>query len=399
MALVVLKFGGTSVGNPERIHAVADRIARARAAGDELVVVVSAMGDTTDDLIELAHKVSAHPPHREMDMLISTGERVSMALLSMALHDRDVQAVSLTGSQSGIITDTSHRRARIKRILGDRIRGGLSEGKVVIVAGFQGVSETKEITTLGRGGSDTTAVALAAALGASRCDIYTDVDGVYSADPRKVKTAKLWPRLPAPMVVELAVCGAGVLHPRSVELAGQLGVRLRVLNSLKTASDDQAGTEVVPMKDGMEEFSVVGVTTDPGKARVTVTLGRPTVANAVWDRAAENNLSVIAANFADGKVRFFAEKDAEPEWKKILQDLAKDDFITEFSFDHGFAPVSVIGHRFAQDGSALAEILDVLAKEHIQVTEGTASSLTLTLAVPTNRADDAVQAIHDHFLQ
>ncbi|NBU21741.1 aspartate kinase, partial [bacterium] len=207
MSLIVQKFGGTSVGSPERIQKVAERIAHAHQAGNQLVVVVSAMGHTTDELIELAHEVSRQPPHREMDMLLSAGERISMALLSMALADCKVPALSLTGSQTGIITDSSHRRARIQRILGDRVRTALGDGKVVIVAGFQGVSETREITTLGRGGSDTTAVALAAALQAEKCEIYTDVDGVFSADPRLVEDAKVWNQIPHDLMVELATRG------------------------------------------------------------------------------------------------------------------------------------------------------------------------------------------------
>jgi aspartate kinase len=216
---VVQKYGGTSVGSPERILAVAQRIAYCREQTRGLVVVVSAMGHTTDELIDLAQKVSQNPPRREMDMLLSTGERISMALLSMALSDLGVPAISFTGSQSGIITDGSHRRARIKRILGDRIREAVEAGKVAIVAGFQGVSEQKEITTLGRGGSDTTAVALAAALDADVCEIYTDVDGVFSADPRKVSGAKHLTSLSHDLMVELASRWAGVLHPRSVEVA------------------------------------------------------------------------------------------------------------------------------------------------------------------------------------
>ena len=234
MALVVQKYGGTSVGTPERILAVAQRIARTRAQGHGLVVVVSAMGQSTDELIELAHRVSKDPPHREMDMLLTAGERISMALLSMALADLEVPALSFTGSQSGIITTASHRRARIQRILGDRVRAALADDKVAIVAGFQGVSESKEITTLGRGGSDTTAVALAAALGAERCEIYTDVDGVYSADPRIVPATRgSGPRISHAHMVETGDAGGGgFLHPRSVELAKQFGVPLWVKNSL-----------------------------------------------------------------------------------------------------------------------------------------------------------------------
>lgn len=383
------------MGSPERILAVAERIARARALGHDLVVVVSAMGDTTDELLELAHKVSKNPPHREMDMLLTVGERVSMALLSMALSDRGVPAISFTGSQSGIITDQSHRSARIKRILGDRVRAALGEGRVAIVAGFQGVSESKEITTLGRGGSDTTAVALAAALKAEVCEIYTDVDGVYSADPRIVPGAKFWPRIPHDLMVELATRGAGVLHPRSVQLAKQNGVVLRVLNSLKT---DGKGTEVISSQDkGMEDFRVVGVTSDSTKALVTVDLARPTATNALWHAAAQAHLSIVSPMFLDGRVVFFADRDSEGDWKKALQTLAQDGFIQKYQFDETIVPVSVVGDRFTQDGAAIESLIETLAENHISVTMGSASALAMTVAVPATHAKEAVQALHLRF--
>jgi aspartate kinase len=404
--LIVQKYGGTSVGSPERIQRVADRIAEARGSGLQVVVAVSAMGHTTDELIELAHKVSKNPPHREMDMLLSVGERISMALLSMALAERKVPAISLTGSQAGIITDEGHRRARIKRILGDRIRGALSENKVVIVAGFQGVSESKEITTLGRGGSDTTAVALAALLGASRCDIYTDVDGVYSADPRLVPHARLWSEIPAPFMVEMATRGAGVLHPRSVELAEQFGVPLYVKNSLNS----NPGTWIVPAKlplnsDSilggnlkMEEFGIVGVTVDHSKLLLTVQMARPTTLGALWDRAAQFHLPIVAPMFAEGVVRFFSDRDGEAEWKKILGELSTDGFVHQYTVSEDMVPVSVIGHRFSQDGAALQELIETLAQNHISVTIGQSSALAATLAVRQVHADDAVQALHEKFL-
>ncbi len=393
MQLIVQKFGGTSVGSPERILRVAQRIGAAHEAGSSLVVVVSAMGDTTDELIALAHRVSAHPPHREMDMLLTAGERVSMALLSMALLDRGVPAVSFTGSQSGIITDGSHRRARIRRILGDRVRAALAERKVAIVAGFQGVSESREITTLGRGGSDTTAVALAAALGADLCEIYTDVDGVYSADPRVVKGARLLARVRPDLMVELATRGAGVLHPRSVELASRFGVRLRVRNSL----NESEGTEVSKDK-GMEDFSVVGVTSDATRFLMTVDLARPTTMAALWDMAASAQLSVVGPVFGDGRVRFSAEREAIPDWKKHLEQLVAQGFVREYLVDEGNVPVSVVGDRFSQDGTALQEVVDALARDHILVTIGAASALAITVCVPRNKADDAVKLLHERFL-
>ncbi|MCM2278781.1 MAG: aspartate kinase [Oligoflexia bacterium] len=396
MALLVQKFGGTSVGTPERIRAVADRIARTRAEGFDLVVVVSAMGHTTDELIELAHRVSDQPPRREMDMLLTAGERISMALLSMALADRGVAAISLTGSQTGIITDESHRRARIRRILGDRVRAAVSEGKVVIVAGFQGVSEKKEITTLGRGGSDTTAVALAAALKAESCDIFTDVDGVYSADPRVVPSARLWREIPQDLMVELATRGAGVLHSRSVELARQYGVRLRVLNSLDTGE----GTVVTADNQdsrGMEEYRIAGVTCDRGRVLLRIELERPTVMAAVWDRAAQAHLSVASPIFSGTMMQFFIERDAENEWKKHLEELVFLGFLKSYAIEKDLLPVSVVGDRFSQDGAALNEIVETLAQSHISVTMGSASALAITVAVPATHAEDAVKALHARY--
>lgn len=400
MASWVQKFGGTSVGTPERIQAVARRIAHARAQGHLLVVVVSAMGDTTDDLIELAHRVTPDPPHREMDMLLTAGERISMALLSMALEAAGVPAVSFTGSQSGIITTESHRRARIRRILGDRVRAALSDGKVAIVAGFQGVSEKKEITTLGRGGSDTTAVALAAALGAERCEIYTDVDGVYSADPRVVPGAKRWERIPADLMVELAWRGAGVLHPRCVELALKHQVALHVKNSLRSEQELAGGTEIMSSRnavDAMEEFAITGVTADRGKALLTIEMMRPTASGAIWELARERQLSFVAPTFSDGRVQLFVDQDSEKDWVKALQRLAADGFVKEFRFDSSWVPLSVVGSRFTQDGAALQQIMEALAQSGIFVTMGAVSPLAVTLAVPRDHADDGVRALHQRF--
>lgn len=391
MALIVQKYGGTSVGTPDRILSVAKRIQETRALGHSLVVVVSAMGQTTDELIELAHKVSAEPPHREMDMLLSAGERISMSLLSMALSDLGVGALSFTGSQSGIITTSSHRRARIRRILGDRLRAALKDEKVAIVAGFQGVSETKEITTLGRGGSDTTAVALAAALAASRCEIYTDVDGVYSADPRIVPEARLWSEISHAHMVELATRGAGVLHPRSVELAKQFKVPLLVLNS----QNKNKGTLVT--EKGMEECSIAGVTAAKDQCFLKVDLARPSVLGALWDSAAKAHLLIVAPTFSEGKVQFFTHRDAQGEWKKILEHLGGEGYVSKYEFCPELLPVSVVGDRFSQDGAALYQVIETLARHHIAVTIGSASALAITVAVGTQHADDAVRALHQEF--
>jgi len=394
MGLIVQKYGGTSVGSPARIKNIADRISRKRDEGNQLVVVVSAMGDTTDELIGLARNVSKNPSHREMDMLLTAGERISMALLSMALADRGVPAISFTGSQTGIITDGSHRSARIKKILGDRVRKAIAEKKVAIVAGFQGVSETKEITTLGRGGSDTTAVALASALGAESCEIYTDVDGVFSADPRVVAVAKLWPCVSHDVMVEMATRGAGVLHPRSVELAKQYDVPLIVLNSLS----EKLGTKVVSMK-GMEEFNVTGVTADKGKILVTVELMRPTVLSALFQCSSESHLTIVSPIFSEGVIKFFTDAESEMEWRKHFEELKAQGFLKSSTIDPLLVPVSVVGNRFSQDGGALNTVIDILSKEEIPVSIGVASALAITVAVPRTKAEDAVKVLHRQLVE
>jgi aspartate kinase len=253
MPVVVQKYGGTSVGDPSRIKVVADRVLQTRAGGNDMVVVVSAMGQTTDTLLDLAAQVSTSPLPREMDMLLTAGERISMALLAMALNDRGVPAVSYTGSQAGILTDSAHGGARITRITGERVRTSLDEGKVVIVAGFQGVDpESKEITTLGRGGSDTTAVALAATLEADACEILTDVAGVFTADPRTVPDARLLPDVDYAQMLTLAATGAGVLMPNSVELARDQQVPIHVRSSFT----DEEGTW---MRPGVESRPFAGI--------------------------------------------------------------------------------------------------------------------------------------------
>ncbi len=397
MGLIVQKFGGTSVGTPDRIRSVAQRIAKTYRGGYSVVVVVSAMGHTTDELLTLANQVSVDPVPREIDMLLTAGERISMALLSMALHDLEVPARSFTGSQSGIITTPHHRRARIKKILGDRVKQTIAEGNVAIVAGFQGVSEEKEVTTLGRGGSDTTAVALAAALGAERCDIFTDVDGVYSADPRVVKNARFLKKISHDHMVELALRGAGVLHPRSVELAQKFKVPLWVRNSLK---DEGEGTEVVTeLETGMEEPQVIGVTADDGKQLIEIELMRPSVVGAVWDIATENQLSMLAPEFEGANLRFFVDKAAISEWQKACHTLSQNGFVKSMNFNENLVPVSIVGSRLTQDGRVLARAFEILDQNHVTVTMGHATSLTVTLAVSRNRATEAVQLLHERLIE
>src|SRR5262245_41666829 len=293
--LIVQKFGGTSVGSPDRIRRVAERVAREKRRGSDVVVVVSAMGHTTDELIKLATDVVREPRRnhpRELDMLLTAGERIAMALLAMAIRELGVEAISLTGSQAAIITDETHTGARIQEIRATRVREELQRGWVVIVAGFQGVSRTREITTLGRGGSDTTAVALAAALSADRCDIYTDVDGVYTSDPRRVQAARLISRIDYQEMVELATSGAQVMHPRAVEIGARYHVPIRVLSSFRDGDD--GGTMITTRDATMEGLTLTGLASENGYSRLAFR-GLPpdmAVTTDILHRLAEQGISV-----------------------------------------------------------------------------------------------------------
>lgn len=394
---IVQKFGGTSVGSPEKILDVADRIAADYKLGKRLVIVVSAMGHTTDELIRLAKQVSKEPLEREMDMLLTVGERISMSLLSLALNERKIPAVSLTGSQAGIVTDLAHSRARIKRILGDRVREGLDQGKVVIVAGFQGVSEAKEITTLGRGGSDTTAVALACALNLMQCEIYTDVDGVYSVDPRLITKGAKGPqgkavhysRVGYDQMILAAHLGSQVLHPRSVELAKAFKIKLFV----KDARDKKKNPTMTEVTQ-MENHHFKTITMDDKKAVLEVELMRASQFSAILDYSKEHKLSITLPVLESQHVRFFYEKSDESAWQKGLSRLATDGFIKRYEFQREWIPVSAVGDRFTQDGSALGEMMDHLSKNEILIKLGVASPISITFAIESHKAKDAVAALH-----
>src|SRR5687767_5511323 len=299
MGLIVQKYGGSSVADAERIKRVAERIVATRKAGNEVVVVVSAMGDTTDELLDLAHQVSPVPPGRELDMLLTAGERISMALVAMAIHNLGYEARSYTGSQAGVLTTSVHGRARIIDVTPGRLRAALDEGAIAIVAGFQGVSQdTKDITTLGRGGSDTTAVALAAALHADVCEIYTDVDGVFTADPRIVPNARHIKNITYEEMLELAACGAKVLHLRSVEYARRAGLPIHVRSSYTT----NPGTMVTgSMEDlSVEQAMITGVAHDRSEAKITIVgvPDEPGEAARIFQAvaAAESNIDMIVQN-------------------------------------------------------------------------------------------------------
>lgn len=406
MALIVQKFGGTSVATPERIGRVADRIVAAKLAGHDLIVVVSAMGDTTDDLLRLAQEVSEDPRRRhprELDMLLSAGERISMALLAMAVRERGVEAISFTGSQAAIITDEAHTVARIEEIGGGRVRDELEAGRVVIVAGFQGVSRSREITTLGRGGSDTTAVALAVAFNAERCDIYTDVDGVYTADPRRVADARRIPRLDYDEMLELATSGAKVVHPRAVEMAARFGMPVRVLSSF-AANDQDAETLITRERRNMEELVLTGIATDPGFARI-VMRGLPSGMGptaTVLERLAASGVSVdmvAQVDQADGTrhLQLTVREDVLPEARAVCESLIAELGADALEAREGLTRVALVGSGMHGRPGVYARAYNALLSEDVEVYALSTSSISITLLVDAQHEDRAVRALHSAF--
>ena len=399
MNILVQKYGGTSVNGPERIRAVAARIAAARAAGHSMVVVVSAMGDTTDELIALAHRVSPHPSRREMDMLLTTGERVSMALVAMALHDLGVNAISFTGSQSGILTDERHASARIVGVKPDRIRAALDRDQVVIVAGFQGVSPvTKEITTLGRGGSDTTAVALAAALGRVRCEILTDVDGVYTADPRVAPAARLVPRMGYRACSALAHLGGRVLHARCVDLAA----RERVPIAVRSAFHEAPGTDIE--EDRVEAPKVEAVT---HRAPVSIAIaegnsGGKGEARGIVEVVAEQfpALELVAHEQADGThgaIVWIGTRDDVAALEKRFREVRGPGGEWRLDVVHDTAFVSLVGLGLGASEAARAE--RALEKSNVPLVALRVTSAALVFRVPNAQVSDAVRALHAAFME
>ena len=405
---IVAKFGGSSVADAASIKRVAARIVAAKQAGNEVVVVISAMGDTTDELMDLALQVSPQPQPRELDMLLTTGERQSAALLAMAMNDLGVEALSYTGSQAGVITTAQHGNARIIDITPGRIEKSLEEGYVVIVAGFQGVSQTtKDITTLGRGASDTTAVALAAALGADGCEIYTDVDGVYTADPRIVKGARQVPRISYDEMLELAACGAKILHLRCVEYARREGVTVHVRSSFSNKPGTLV-TGLVDMQKGnaMEEAIISGIAHDRGEAKVTVA-GVPDqvgVAAMIFEVIAEcdvnidmivQNVSEVATGATD--ITFTVPMS---DGKKAVDALnaAKDRIgFTELRYDDQIGKVSVVGVGMRTHPGVTAKFFGALAAANINIQMISTSEIRISVVVDAADVDAAVQAAHSAF--
>jgi aspartate kinase len=404
MSLVVQKYGGSSVGDADKIKRVAQRIVDARRGGNDVVVVVSAMGDTTDNLLDLAQQVSPLPPPRELDMLLTSGERISMALLAMAIANLGFEARSFTGSQAGVITDSVHGRARIIDVAPGRIRDALDAGYIAIVAGFQGVSQdTKDITTLGRGGSDTTAVALAAALHADVCEIYTDVDGVFTADPRKVPNAKQLDRISYEEMLEMAASGAKVLMLRCVEYARRYGVKVHVRSSFS----DRSGTWVVavPEEEQVEQAIISGVAHDLSEARVTVVgvPDKPGEAAAIFRTVAdaEINIDMIVQNVSGSTGRtdisFTLPRTDGQRAMTALEKVRSRIGFESLLYDDHVGKVSLIGAGMRSHPGVSAKFFEALADASVNVQNISTSEIRISVVCLDTDVPAAVRAVHDAF--
>jgi len=400
MALIVQKYGGSSVANAEKILRVAQRVIKTKKAGNQVVVVVSAMGDMTDDLITLADQINKDPEEREMDMLLSTGEQVSIALLAMAVHKLGHEAVSFTGSQVGIITDEFHSKARIQNISADRIRKALAAGKIVIVAGFQGQTPSGEITTLGRGGSDLTAVALAVALKAKHCEIYTDVDGIYTADPRVIPEAKKMDVATYDEILELASLGAKVMHSRSIEVGKKFNMPIWVCNSHKEVK----GTLITKENKKMEEVVVSGVALAEDEAKVTLfkVPDRPGMAAKIFQTLADANVNVdmiiqnkTQTNSTD--ISFTVFKNELTKAMKVVKAHARKLGVKDVACDENIAKVSIVGIGMRSHSGIASKMFSVLAKNKINIEMISTSEIKISVVVAGDKGKLAAKAIHKAF--
>ena len=400
MGIIVQKFGGTSVADAAKVRNVANRVVRMHDAGHRVVVVVSAMGDTTDRLIRLANEISENPPERELDMLLSTGEQVSIALLAMAVSELEHEAISLTGTQVGIITDGFYSNAKIQSINETRILSELEQGKIVILAGFQGITIDNEITTLGRGASDTTAVAVAATLGADLCEICTDVDGVYTADPRVVEDARKLPQITYDEMLEMARLGARVLHSRSVELAKKFDVPLHVRSSF---SQDE-GTIVVKESEMIEEVVISGVTSDRDQAKISLhgVPDTPGVAAIVFQEIADANINIdmIIQNTGQDETTDISFTVAEADLDatlKIAEGFKERVGCRSISTNKNIAKVSTIGIGMKSHVGIAARMFRALADLGINIQMISTSEIKISCVIDKEQAESAVRAIHDRF--
>ena len=402
MALIVQKFGGTSVGSPERIEQVAEKVARFRAAGDDIVVVVSAMSGETNRLLGLAKQVCTRPSLREMDVMIATGEQVTIALLAIALNKIGVPAVSFTGAQVPIVTDSEHGKARILSIDETKVTAQLKAGKVVIVAGFQGVDEQGNITTLGRGGSDTTAVALAAALKADECQIYTDVDGVYTTDPRVVSRAQRLERITFEEMLEMASLGSKILQLRSVEFAGKYNVPLRVLHSFQEGSGTLITTD--DNEDNMEQPIISGIAFNRDEAKLTIR-GVPDTPGVAFKilgpiSAANIDIDMIVQNVAQDNTTDFTFTVNNVDYDKaldVLQATAKEIGAGEVSGTTSIAKVSIVGVGMRSHPGVASSMFEALAKENINIQMISTSEIRVSVVIDEKYVELAVRALHTAF--
>jgi aspartate kinase len=400
MSTIVQKYGGTSVADIDRIRAVADRICEAKRIGHQVVVVVSAMGRTTDELLARAHELTPMPNARELDLLLTAGERITMSLLAIAVNSSGFPAASYTGSQAGIITDTRHGRARIIDIRPGRIREALDRDAVVIVAGFQGVSTAYDVTTLGRGGSDTTAVALAASLGAEVCEIYTDVAGVYTADPRIVPEARKLHAVSYQEMLEMAASGARVLQLRAVEYARGSGVMLHVRSSFS----GEDGTWIREEDERMEQAMISGVVHDTSEAKITLedVPDRPGVAAAIFRAVADEGIGVdtIVQNVSrDGRtdVSFTLPKDDLAHARQVMDRVASEVGAVRYSADDGIAKVSLVGAGMKSHPGVQAEMFSALAEADINIEMISTSSIRITCVIRAGDVESAVRTLHARF--
>ncbi len=404
MALIVQKYGGTSVGNPERIKNVAARVAQYRERGDRLVVVVSAMSGVTDNLIKLARAIMPLPSEREMDMLLATGEQTTIALTAMALHALGIPAESLTGAQAGIVTDGVHTKAKIQNITPKKVHALLDGGHVVIVAGFQGQTVEGQITTLGRGGSDLTAIALAAALKADLCQIYTDVDGVFTADPRIVPDARKLDEIAYDELLELAGTGAKVMQLRSVEFAKKFGVIFEVRSSL----NDNPGTIVKEETKSMEDVVIRGVSLDKNQAKITI-IGlsdRPGMAARVFTALADAavNVDMIIQNISHGSgapttdLSFTVDKPELLKAQKVIEGLKKELGYKQVIANESIGKLSIVGVGMRSHSGVAARMFETLARESVNIDMISTSEIKISVVIDIAKAETAMRAVHAAFL-
>ena len=399
--LIVQKYGGTSVGNPERIRNVAKRVVRTKEEGNDVVVVLSAMSGETDKLINLANQVSENPDPRELDMLVSTGERVTISLLAMAIQSLGHRAQSFTGRQAGIISDCVHTRARIEKISGERVKQAIKEGKIAVVAGFQGISATSDdVTTLGRGGSDLSAVAVAAALKADLCDIYTDVDGVYTTDPNMVPQARKLDKISYDEMLELASLGAKVLQTRSVEFAKKYNVPIRVLSSF----NDNPGTLVTKEDSDMEKVVVSGVAYDKNQVKVTVTgvPDKPGVAAKIFNEISANNIVVdmIIQNIGEGgltDMSFTVPKTDSRKISELMKKVVAEIGAKGVTVKEDIAKISIVGVGMRSHSGVAARMFSCLAKEGINIMMISTSEIKISIVIDAKYTELAVRSLHETF--